>query len=823
MRAITQLALVPAPADWSKANQRKAIEHALEPERQKARLGQHRSGPSTMTLILGAGVLLLLVLYGRYKQSMPPWARNAVIQLLHGSVPTLSLSQRFLVIGSLIIIVLSLFLLLFLIDQGRRRLFKAPVYDMKQVAEKTSRMAYRVRLRLYVIGPATPLPHFAWQRGRRGTGLQTYGAQLLQTWNATRHQYQRRQQLLMRLIAAYRQYHSASGNSFTPHRLTARQARRCCTPGTGRLFSGTGWEQRLNRSPHLISVDSLANLWHLPHALTLPDLAQVTYRRSRTILLPPALAEAGAQQSTLGISEHAGHQIPFGLPPACLSKHLLIGGKSGEGKSTLMEYLALRAMEQGGLIVIDPHGDLVEHLLGRVPARRRDEVVLIDLSEPDYAIGLNLLDTTLGRSRDKAIADLLKTLSHIWAASWGSRMEIAFEYALRTLYEANLALCAKDTHTGPGSQYTLLDVMPVLTKQRFCHSLLEQVEDPFIGRWWETYYDPLNLYMQRDRSDPVLSKVAKFESQIARRIIGQSQSTINLRECIQQERIILVKLAKGVVGEDVARLLGATILGLLQITLEEQAAQAEGERKRLPVIVDEFQVLTGVDWAAIAELRKYGVAFYLATQSFDYLRTTHAHLLPTILANVHQLFIFHMSAQDAHVIHHELGVDEDDILHLESHTCYARLTYANRRQPTFSLKLIAPSGGDEQGAEAIRQASCKRYMVPVATVDAAIQTAVLRTIAAQQVAAAHDSSREPSTTSYAQEPESQQAGGDSTLARQHGGYRGRKSQEKREQGAGMRRPQGETTPMNWAETVGHPLGPQEDGQEQEEASNAALH
>ncbi len=826
MRTIAQLALVPAPADWSKANQRKAIEHALEPERQKARQGQHSGAPNTITLLLGTGILLVLLLYGRYKQAIPSWLREAVTQLLHGTIPVLAPSQRFLVIGGLMMVLLSLFLLFFLLDQGRRHLFKAPMYDMKQVAEKTSRMAYRVRLRLYVIGPATPLPRLPWQGNGTTSGGKTSVADFWQAWKAARHQRQRRMQLLARLLAAYRQYHSASGNAFTPCRLTCRQARCSLTPRTGRLFCRTGWGQGLTRSRHLISVDSLANLWHLPHALSLPDLAQMTYRRSRTILLPPALAEAGAQQPIIGISEHAGHQVPFGLPPECLSKHLLIGGKSGEGKSTLMEHLALRAMEQGGLIVIDPHGDLVEHLLCRVPASRRDEVVLIDLSETDDAIGINLLDATLGRSRDKAVGDLLKTLSHIWAASWGSRMEIAFEYALRTLYEANLALCAKDTHTGPGAQYTLLDVMPVLTDESFCHMLLEQVEDPFIRRWWQTYYEPLNLSMQRDRSDPVLSKVAKFESQIARRIIGQGQSTINFRDCIQQERIMLVKLAKGVVGEDVAHLLGATILGLLQLTMEEQAAQPEGARKRFPVIVDEFQVLAGVDWAAIAELRKYGVAFYLATQSFDYLRTVHAHLLPTVLANVHQLFIFHMSASDAHAIYHELGVAEDDILHMESHTCYVRLTFANGRQPTFSLKIIAPSDGDEQKAEAIRQACRKRYMVPAATVDAALQTALLRTIVVQQNRTPHDTIANLSATAStpsAHDQEAPQSAGDGTLARQHGGYRGRKSQEKREQEAGQRRSQGETTPMNWAETVGYPLGSQEDRQEQEQEGNEADH
>ena len=150
--------------------------------------------------------------------------------------------------------------------------------------------------------------------------------------------------------------------------------------------------------------------------------------------------------------------------------------------------------------------------------------MLIDLSDEEHAIGFNPLDASSGRRRDKAISDLLKTLAHIWASSWGSRMENAFEYALRTLFEANRFHV---DHDHASQQYTLLDVMMLLTDEHFCHSLLDLIDDPFILRWWHLYYDPLNPQMQRERSDPVLSKVAKFESQLARRIVGQAMSTIN--------------------------------------------------------------------------------------------------------------------------------------------------------------------------------------------------------------------------------------------------------------------------------------------------------
>ncbi|MBV9227964.1 MAG: ATP-binding protein [Chloroflexi bacterium] len=393
-----------------------------------------------------------------------------------------------------------------------------------------------------------------------------------------------------------------------------------------------------------------------------------------------------------------------------------------------MEHIAREAMKQGGLLLIDPHGDLCEHVLNVVPASRADDVVLLDLADKNASVGINALDVTLGRGRDKAISDLLKTFAHIWVEAWGPRMENAFEMALRTLFEANKVLVAQDPQQGPLQQYTILDVLPVLTNENFCHALLQQIQDDYLHRWWREYYEPLTLMQQRDVINPVLTKVAKFESILARRIIGQSVSTLNFSQLIAERKIILIKLAKGLIGADVAALVGATILGLLQITLEEQGSLEEKARARLPIILDEFQVLAGVDYGALAELRKYGATFFLATQSLEYLQKLDPLLLPIVLANVRQLIIFHMSAQDSDTLYSELGVEMEDILNLDMHTCYVKLPSANRRQPSFSMKVVPLSAEDPIQAESIRTRSRVRYTCSVDVVDEMLREAMIRSI-----------------------------------------------------------------------------------------------
>src|SRR5258706_4496834 len=182
---------------------------------------------------------------------------------------------------------------------------------------------------------------------------------------------------------------------------------------------------------------------------------------------------------------------------------------------------------------------------------------------------------------------------------------------------------------------------------------------------------------------------------------------------IAERKIILLKLAKGVVGADVAALLGATLLGLLQITLEEQGIKAEQARARFPIILDEFQLLAGVDYGGLAELRKYGATFFLATQSLEYLQKLDEFLLPTVLANVRQLIIFNLSGRDAETLHKELGVEPEDILNLDIHTCYVKLPAGNRRQPTFSLHIEPPLAGDSIQSESIRTRCRVRYTCPV--------------------------------------------------------------------------------------------------------------
>jgi len=202
---------------------------------------------------------------------------------------------------------------------------------------------------------------------------------------------------------------------------------------------------------------------------------------------------------------------------------------------------------------------------------------------------------------------------------------------------------------------------------------------------------------------------------------------------IAERKIILLKLAKGIVGDDVASLVGATVLGLVQLSLEKVKSYESLDTPRsselhLPIIIDGFEVLLGTDYGTLAELRKYEATLFLSCQSLEYIQKLNPLLLSAVQANVKQLIAFHMSAHDAELLHEELEVKRDDLVHLDMHSCYVAILAADRRQPTFSLKVVSPPKADTMLAESIRTRCRIRYTYPVDEVDEMLRDAMIRTI-----------------------------------------------------------------------------------------------
>jgi hypothetical protein len=285
---------------------------------------------------------------------------------------------------------------------------------------------------------------------------------------------------------------------------------------------------------------------------------------------------------------------------------------------------------------------------------------------------------------------------------------------MKSLYEANRALVDADPEEGPHHQFTLLDIAPVLSVHSFrVKEVYPFIRDPMIKAWWVEQFYPKS---ERDRVEmisPVLTKMNKFSASVlARRIVGQPTTTVRFDNAITDKKIILIRTPRGIVGEDIASIVGSSLLGLLRVHIAAQASLPFEKRVRMRILVDEYQTLPGVAWESmLPELRKYKANFALATQSLGYLDKLDPLLRAILMSNIAHLFAFGMSADDARMLERELdgGIDAADLIAQDNFQCYAKLTIDRKVFPVFNFHLDPPFRPDEELACQIRMVVRNRY------------------------------------------------------------------------------------------------------------------
>ncbi len=505
----------------------------------------------------------------------------------------------------------------------------------------------------------------------------------------------------LRLLAqgvadAYQGFDHPSGNGLRARRATRYHEGRLEPPA-----------RRFGRKD-ILNAAELAALWHLPEGASgLPVAENPGGRR----LLPSE--EVVGRGCRVGVSRHQGRSVPVHLPHAALFRNHLVVAKTRRGKSTLLQHLAAHLMRQidSGrerllLVVIDPHQDLAESVLSVVPPGLEERTAYLNLTDRQRPVGLNLLDVALFPNRDRTAENVVAMLHRLWPDNWGPRMEGALRAALLCLHQANQVRRREE-------QYTLLDVVPLLTSGDFRERVMSQVPDQTLWAWWHDNYDHIGRAFQQQVANPVTTKVGRFQvTEAARLTLGQAQSTINPRALLRDGGVLVVNSAVGLLGEGGAALIGATILNLLSLVVEDQVALPAGQRSRLVALVDESSTLGGADYPRMmSELGKYGASFVLVTQSLAKLDAIDDALRPTIFANIDCLTVFQVSAEDARYLAPEMGGDLEvpDLVSLDDFECYARWSSQGHRHAAFSLRLDPPAAMDASRVDAIAARSAARF------------------------------------------------------------------------------------------------------------------
>ena len=550
---------------------------------------------------------------------------------------------------------------------------RSRVYDPLLIREKVSRIAFEAELQLTAFLPAE-------------AGME------------------RAFDLLESVAAAYRHYDHPAGARFKVGKIKALYPTAALHPTGPGIFG--------KRS--VLGVREASALWHLPGAGDETPLVERS--GSRSLAPQPRSVRSGAP-----VGEASG-SIPRDVhfSDDLLRRHHLYVARTRMGKSTLMHHVVahkLREKAEGrdrdAIIVVDPHADLVAGLLEQVPLSIVDRVRLIDLADDRGAPGINLLDTRVFADRDRTADSVVRVAHGLWE-QWGPRMQSILEHTVKTLHEANESQDAAE-------QYTILDGMRLISDGKFRADALARVNDPYLLEWWVRDFDNWHRQYRSEAIAPVQTRLAYYaSSKKARAILGQSRSTIDIRETVLEGGILFVSTAQGTVGRDVAALVGASLLNLVDSVIREQESLPLAQRRGALVVVDEMQSMPGVDYESmLSELGKYGASFILATQSLAKLDDLSRTMQDTILANVGCLAVFQVSGGDARRLVWELGKDrvsEDDITSLPVHHCYVRATVGADRLPSYSMMVRKPEPGDAHIAASIR-ASATGYTTRAGEID----------------------------------------------------------------------------------------------------------
>ena len=502
--------------------------------------------------------------------------------------------------------------------------------------------------------------------------------------------------LLDSVAAAYRHYNHPAGARFKVGKVRgAAVPNLTLHPKGPSLFGGRS----------VLGVREAAALWHPPGA---HDETPLVARSGAKALIPSARGVKGG--APVGDTT-AGKPREIRFPEDLLRRHHLYVARTRMGKSTLMHHVVAHKMREkaegrdgDAIVVVDPHADLVGALLEHVPEEIAGKVRLIDLAHTRGAPGVNLLDARVFSDRDRTADSVVRVARGLWD-QWGPRMQSILEQTVKTLHEAN-----EHPDTDEHEQFTLLDGLKLLSDDEYRGGVLARVSDPYLMEWWARDFGKWRREYKSEALAPVQTRLSYYaSSKRARAIIGQSRSTIDMRETILDGGILLVSTAQGTVGRDVAALVGASLLNLVDSVIREQGGLPPENRRGALVVVDEMQSMPGVDYESmLSELGKFGASFVLATQSLAKLDDLSPTMRDTLLANVGCLATFQVSGSDARQLVWELGKDrvsEDDIVSLPVHHCYVRATVGTERMPAFSMMVRKPEDGDPDRADRIRAAS----------------------------------------------------------------------------------------------------------------------
>lgn len=508
------------------------------------------------------------------------------------------------------------------------------------------------------------------------------------------------------LVGTFKQFNSTSLNgfkqttgSFNPSELDAYKMRQ---------FTNRGF---------ILNISELASVYHLPHtSVETPNIVWATSKTAEPPAKLPILTgdeREDANISAFGLTNFRGINHQFGLLRRDRSRHVYIIGQTGAGKSGLLELLALSDIfHDQGYCIIDPHGDFAIDNLRFIPESRVKDVVYFNPADTAFPVAFNPLEVTDPTRKPNICSEVIGVLKRMFGESWGPRLEHILRYTLLALLDR------------PST--TLLDISRLLTDKEFRKETLEYCQDVTVLQFWKHEFGQWNEKQVNESIAPVLNKVGAFTANpIIRNIIGQPKSSFNIRKIMDEGKILVVNLSKGLIGEDNAAILGAFLVTKVQLAAMSRSDIPQVEdRRQFYLYVDEFQNFATDSFAVIlSEARKYGLNLTVANQ---YVSQMTDQVRDAVFGNVGTTISFRVSADDAPILvkQFEPTFEESDIIQLNNRHFVISMIINGEKVPAFSATTLSIPSTPADNFEAIVANSRENYAKPRLEVEAEIRETI---------------------------------------------------------------------------------------------------
>ncbi|MCB9813426.1 MAG: type IV secretion system DNA-binding domain-containing protein [Pseudomonadales bacterium] len=469
-----------------------------------------------------------------------------------------------------------------------------------------------------------------------------------------------------------------------------------------------------NIGTFILNSEELATIFHLPNKTV--ETHHIRYLNAKNAPAPHNIPKTGLR---LGKSNYRGEDREVFIGDDDRRRHMYIIGKTGTGKSEFLKEMILQDIEAGkGVCAIDPHGEFIEDILELMPPERADDVIYFNPSDLSRPMGLNMMEADSEEQRHFVVGSIIGLMYKLYDPHRTGIIGPRFEHAIRN---AMLSIMYKK-----GS--TFIELVRILTDSKYVDEMMPLIKDPVVRRYWTDQIAQTSDFHKSEVLDYIVSKFGRFvTNKTMRNIIGQPESSFNFRQAMDDQKVILCNLSKGVLGEEDAKFLGLILVPKVLTAAMSRQDVAMDQRKDFFLYVDEFQNYATEDFAVIlSEARKYRLNLIVANQ---FVSQIDEDVKNAVFGNVGTMVSFRVGVPDANFLQHEFAptFNEGDLTNIEKYHVYIKTIVKNEPVPAFSMSLEKDMDDikarmNPKQAEMIKELSRLKYGKEVEIVESEIQS-----------------------------------------------------------------------------------------------------